>query len=345
MKRKIYNKNVKIVSFLLVLLIFFTAQANALDISFLIGDVKIKRSSKKIKASTKIELKNGDIIQTGKRSLAVLTNNQGTRIEIKELSQLLIDKKIIETGSASLIRGSIIAKYQKVKKGRQRKIYTPTSVCAIRGTGFSVTVSNSGQSRVKMKEGKLNVSNPSGKTKISGKQSAEITPGKTPARSLDKSGNSAWKEKNDKNFAANPGQAGNNLKKHVVLLDKSTGRDSKQIAALNKSVSSANSKFALKQSGKKLAKTERSAADNYMLNRSTSLSLDNILNEQKDKKSEIFTTFSQIKADSNRVLEQQKRNLEEINKIREAYKKAYKEIMDKHNASVKDILDKSKTTE
>ena len=51
----------------------------------------------------------------------------------------------------------------------------------------------------------------------------------------------------------------------------------------------------------------------------------------------MYDTFLRIKEESNKVLEQQKRNYEAIMAVKEAYRKAYEEIMKKHKEAVDKI--------
>lgn len=338
---KVNLKKIFFLSFVLAFFLGNVVKAYSLELTFIVGEVNAKRDGKAVSLDAGSKLIDGDIIETGADSIAILEGN-GSKIELKENSSLLIDKKVIETGSASIIQGSLFAKYKKVKKGRKRKIYTPTSVAAIRGTEFTIAVSKNGSSRIQMKKGKLDVYNPSGKVAIRKNQKADTVAGQSPARQFDKSSINNWKNKNDKQLEDNPQKVGKDLNKHVKKLGDSTNKDSKQISDLEKNVAALNSSFSLKQSGKKLDKTEERVADNYMLSRSANTSIDSILKDFKGRKTEIYNTFLKIKEESNKVMEQQQRNLEEINKVREAYKKAYAEIMEKHKKSVEEIKNKSK---
>ncbi|HPM33388.1 MAG TPA: hypothetical protein PLE16_02170, partial [Spirochaetota bacterium] len=51
-----------------------------------------------------------------------------------------------------------------------------------------------------------------------------------------------------------------------------------------------------------------------------------------------YKDFTLLKKEINKVKEQQERNLEEIRKVLEAYKKAKEEILSTHKKSVEEIL-------
>lgn len=344
-KMSIKSSLSRVLSLIVLAALFFSFQekdAYALEIEFLLGEVKVVRNGKKTSVTQSTELKDGDILETAEQSTVVLVNKQGTRIELQEKSKLLIDKKIIESGSMSLIRGTLMAKFKKIKKGRPRKLYTPTNVCAVRGTEFTVAVSNSGKSRVQMKTGKLDIYNPSGKVTVRRKQAATSTPGEAPGRSFEKKSSKKWKEDQDEQLDKNPQTAGKKMDQHIKVLAKSSNDDEKNIQKLNNNLAALNSPSSFKRSEKKLNATEDKMSDNYLLNKSSNAAIDHLLNDYKDNKQDIYNMYQKIKEESNKVLEQQKRNLEEINKVREAYKKAYKEIMEEHRKRIEEIKNKTK---
>jgi septation ring formation regulator EzrA len=59
----------------------------------------------------------------------------------------------------------------------------------------------------------------------------------------------------------------------------------------------------------------------------------------------MLSEYQRVRDESNKVAEQQARNLEEINKVLEAYQKARAEILETHKKAVEDIKNKSKMEE
>ena len=105
------------------------------------GKVKLIRSGKKVGISNGDILKSGDIIKTGKNSFCELVYKDRSKITIRSKSKAKIGTQRIKGSSyIALISGSLKGKFAKIRKGRGRKIYSATTVAAIRGTEFSMEV-------------------------------------------------------------------------------------------------------------------------------------------------------------------------------------------------------------
>ena len=77
--------------------------------------------------------------------------------------------------------------------------------------------------------------------------------------------------------------------------------------------------------------------DDALLNESAAASIEGILERYGREKADIYDTFNRIKEESNKVAAQQRRNYEALQAVREAYRKAYEEIMGKHRESMEKI--------
>lgn len=324
-----------------VVLLFFTVNLYSVSVKFLLGDVNLVRKGKTQKVSMNTSFKDGDLLITGDSAYIILTTKNGDQIKVKKNSKLLIDTKLLESGSISLVSGGINAKYNKVKKGSARKIYTPTAVAAIRGTEFDVAVSDSGNTRVDMAEGSLDVYNPSGKINISGKQKGNISTGKGPGKIKDSSSQEAWTKNENQKLSKNPKQAANGYKKHIKSIQKDSNM-SKEIDSLNKSVNDVNSKSDAKNTEKEILETEENLLDNLMLNKASSKAIENVVQNYVDEDNRMKNEFEQLKKDLDKVREQQERDLEAIRKIKEKYLEKKQEIFDKHDDLVNQILNNTK---
>lgn len=129
----------------IIILFFFTisplAFATTGKIIFIKGEVKnLKNAPLKKNQTVKI----GDIIITGKKSLAVVQLPQGNKVKVGESSKLKISKlpKNEKTGSTtlSLFNGNAFIKVLKgkLRKGQKSKLTlrTRTTAMGVRGTEF-----------------------------------------------------------------------------------------------------------------------------------------------------------------------------------------------------------------
>lgn len=324
----------------LIMLILFSVQVYSVNAKFIMGDVQVKRNGKYLKVTTKTVFKDKDLLVTGPKSYIVLTTNNGDSIELKANSKLLIDLQLFEEGAVSLIEGKIIAKYNKIKKDTNRKIVTPTVVAAVRGTEFSVSVSESGSTRISMNEGSLDVSNPSGKKNISGNEKADIVPGSEPANASGVS-DEQWVEQQNQNLENSPEQVAENYEQHIENIKKSS--DSSQvIPKLEADTDKINSESDAEKFEENLDDAEEQLKDNMLLNRASAQAIDNIVSNYDESKADINSKFEKIKSESDKVAEQQEKDLKAIQEIREKYLKAKQEILDKHDDYVNQILNRTK---
>jgi hypothetical protein len=126
-------------------------------VTFVLGDVTIRRGADMLKAGVREILKDGDIVTTGEKSFMVVQMGNRLMFRVEAESKMEI-KSIIEFGKneLDLSKGLVLSKLSKLQKGEQYLIKTPTAVASVRGTVFSAEFNN-GVSNVAVTEGKVNV--------------------------------------------------------------------------------------------------------------------------------------------------------------------------------------------
>ncbi|MFH0977305.1 MAG: FecR family protein [Spirochaetota bacterium] len=320
-------------------IVLLSANVFAAQISFMAGDVKVVRNGKTQSAQFQMKLESGDIVKTGKGAFADVSYDDGTVVKVTESSAVTIgNKNVLGSDSVSVTSGMIAAKFAKLEKDSARKVYTPTTVCAVRGTEFNVAVSDSADSKVQMKEGTLDVHNPYGKVEIAGNQNAEINVAKAPAQAqggeLEK-----WKNENESALDNNPDAKADDFSLYVKDFQKRSENASKSISDLEKKKGKAvkGTKENLEKANKDIELLEGNVEDDMYLNSAANTSIDGILNRYQKGKKGMYGKYLKVKKESNKVLDQQKRNLKAIASVKEAYRKAYDEIIGKHKESIDKI--------
>ena len=329
------------ISMSIIFMLLFTVAGFTLEISFLVGDVTIIRDGKKVQADMGTEMLSGDMIIAGKGGLAVLSYKDGSEIKVMENSKIRVgSKKIKDSDDLSVISGIVKGKFAKLLRGSERKVYSPTTVCSVRGTDFLVGVSDGADSRVELSEGSLDVHNPYGKAKLSGKQNADIGVTEAPRKKAGKGlPLKDWKNKKDEELMQNPKSKGEEFSSYINKFNERSSKASDNIDDFDKDQSKAATmgKKRLEKTNIELENLQLDVTDDMILNEATNSSLDGILNKFKKDKGDIYNTFQRIKEESNKVLEQQRKNYEAIEAVRAAYKKAYDEIMKEHQDYMKKL--------
>ena len=132
-------------------------------ISSVSGDVQILRSgsTESVKATNDMELGVGDTITTGSDESTNLIFFDGSHMEIKANSEILVKElSTASTGSTSVsLRQNIGRTINRVNKlidsGSRYKVETPSGVTLVKGTIFEVLVLQSGDTTVKAEEGSV----------------------------------------------------------------------------------------------------------------------------------------------------------------------------------------------
>ena len=316
---------------------------NAAQLSFFIGEVSLARSGKQIQVSSGMELKSGDIIKTGSGSNADITYKDGSKIAVKEKSTITVGNAgIKDSENVSISSGNLFATFKKMGKDNKKKVYTPTAVASVRGTEFKVSVSKSGETRVDLDEGKLDLNNPYGDKKLESGDMSETNLGDAPSKASNEN-SETWRKSRNKNFEDNPKDAVKKYDDYSTKLRVRNENAGKETQKLNGQIKTNKKKNQLSEAGNKISDVEEQVQDDMMQNQAAALTIDDIVNDYKSRKDNIYTEFERIKSELNKVQEVQKMNYEAIQGVKEAHQKATQEISDKFNKGRQDIKDKLKS--
>jgi hypothetical protein len=326
-----------------VVVISVPVWAYALEVGFLVGDVKIVRAGSELKGinvGTKVQT--DDVVKTGKKSLVTIVYNDGSEIKMTENSIVKIGKMTqgTDTAPAVVIAGIVTTKFTKLSKGTEarRSVYTPTTVCAVRGTEFTVAVSDGADSRVELTEGSLDVHNPYGGQQIQAGKKVKTSVAGAPTDDSDFTGSAAeWKGAADESLAADPSGKGDEFQTYLSDLSVRSSASSQKIDELGNGMSNIKDKKTLDKKGKDLDAVNGSVEEDLYLGDASGAAIEQLASRFEKDKSEIAKKFQALKEESNKVREQQQRNYENIQAVREAYKKAHDEIMNKFQDSKKQI--------
>jgi len=166
---KLHFKNRCIIALLLILCGIFCSKApqsvSGGIITFSTGEVSLNS----IKALPGFEVKSGDTITTSVKSSAVIQIGETGIIVLKENSALKVEHLIISEGKTTLDttldKGYIFNKL--MKQSGSYKVKSPSVTAAVRGTSFSVSADDKGNSDVKLLSGSVDVTHKtSGKSMV-----------------------------------------------------------------------------------------------------------------------------------------------------------------------------------
>ncbi|MBM9578144.1 FecR domain-containing protein [Leptospira sp. 201903070] len=139
-------KKITILSILLCINVFLSkCKGSSLEptkgaITFVKGTVSVQRGDQTIKAFVSQEIRNGDVLITGSKSVAtVVFGENSSVIEIQSDSQF----RLKEESNERIFfqdRGSSWVFANKLLKGDKLSLHTPTSTAGVRGTKFFTAV-------------------------------------------------------------------------------------------------------------------------------------------------------------------------------------------------------------
>ncbi|MBP8081800.1 MAG: FecR domain-containing protein [Spirochaetes bacterium] len=307
-----------------------------------LGDVKIERAKKPLPLNSESDLKDKDIVATGEKSLLVIEFDNGDIVKIKERTKAVISLSSAQSSAITVLKGSIEAKYKKIMRDSPSKIYSPTTVAAVRGTEFEVSVAESGETRVKMTEGKLNVSNPSGDIDISGKESSEIAPGSKPGSSSADNSSEEWMNAKSQEFNEDPSKYADGYKSQLNKMNERSVQNKNELKQTEKKLKTLKTESEIAAYESSLDKAKTATEDDMNINAASGLLVEEVSENIKSLNIKAYKDFTLLKKEINKVKEQQERNLEEIRKVLDAYKKAKEEILSSHKKSVEEILQGTK---
>jgi hypothetical protein len=333
--RSLISKNwVSIINITIASICLYTLNGYAMQVSFFVGDVFVYRNGKSLQPEVNMKLLSGDLVVTNKGGMIVLAYGDGNQINVQEKSKIRIgSERLKDSESVSILAGVVNGKFKKLLKGSESKVYTPTTVCSVRGTDFLVGVSDSADSRIDLKKGKLELRNPYGKIEINQKEKADIGVADIPKKDRSDSKTlDQWKVEKDEELDKNPRERGEKFDNYLNRFKNRSSMAAKDIDGFDSRLQKGNmlQKKKLEKSCSDLNNLSEEVEEDMFLNEAASSSIDGILNRFQKDKQDMYDIFLKIKEESNRVLEQQRRNYEALKAVREAYRKAYDEIMGKH---------------
>ena len=318
--------NVKIA--ILIILLVSPSLGYSMKVNFFIGTSSLIRDGKSINIKVGDIVSNGDVIRTSKDGIVEILYDNGSKITIKNNSEVKVgDKNIKSSNDIAIISGGINAKFTKSLKG-ENKIITPTTICAVRGTDFTVAVSKGGDSKVELTDGKLNVRNSYGSVDLDKGFSAEIDLARQPVRggndNIDK-----WENNKNNSLDKNINNQVEKYEAHIDNFDKKSESNSKGLEDLRDTAINASSKKDFATSGEKIVRMELEIEESMLMNDASRSSIENLMNDYADKDADISNRFKDLTDKCNTVHEQQLKNYKAIQNIKEEYKKAYDKIMNK----------------
>lgn len=165
------------VAAVLVAVFFRAADAGAVAITAADGKVLFLKSGSYTWAQVSAGqiLAPGDELKTASGARATVTFDDGSRVDLNPGSAFTLKEAAAQASSMELKLGSLKAWISK-SLNRRFQVRTPTAVCSVRGTEFSVGVGASGDTNVQMFSGLLAVADTSGnEVLIKDRDSIEVT--------------------------------------------------------------------------------------------------------------------------------------------------------------------------
>lgn len=322
----------------LTAVLILAGSAHAVQVAFYMGKATIIRNGKSIPVKTGLEVKSGDIIQTGPQGLVELVYNDNSRVIVREKSRVRIGTQSIhDSENPALILGVVTGKFQKIMKG-SHKIYTPTAICAVRGTEYDVAVSSTGDTRVSVTEGTVDVNNSEGSVQLSKGEDAEADVSEKPDKE-EREKLSEWLTEKDKELEKEPDDSVKSFKKQVQIIDMHTEKREEDIKKLEKQVAGADNEDEIKEAGLALDDAEDLTEDDIMLTETMSDALSVIASNFKKRKIKIYRDFEKVKKESDKVLEVQKQSYADIQAIKDDYVKTREKIMGDFKKESDKLLD------
>jgi len=131
-----------------------SAASSSMVIVFTSGDVKVIKSGKTENASVGMVVAESDQILTTKGTVD-LQSRSGNAVRIREFTKVTVAKLTKSDTKLSMKNGGILASIKKNDASENFNVVTPTAIAGVRGTTFSVEVSDGVEPRVHVIEGKV----------------------------------------------------------------------------------------------------------------------------------------------------------------------------------------------
>ncbi len=320
----------------------------SMKVTFFMGASTLTRNGKSVNLKVGDVVSNGDIIKTSKGAVVELLYDDTSKITIKGNTIVQIgSKNVKDSGDVAVISGDVSGKFVKLKKG-EHKIGTPTAIAAVRGTEFTMGVSKGGDSKIELTEGKLDVRNSYGKVELNEGFSVEADVAGEPVSGENEKNLEEWKNAKDDSLDNNIESQADKYESHINNFGAESEVSARELAELNESTKNASTKEDLAVSGDKIVNSESKIEENMLMNEASKNSITNLMEDYSSRNTAIKEKFESIAKNCNKVQEQQLKNHEALQKVKEEYKKAYEVIMKKFKDDktkiFKNLEDYKKTT-
>jgi len=323
------KSKLKIITISILLLAMFPVFGYSMAVTFFLGTATLTRNGKTVDLKVGDVVANGDIIRTGKNGIVELLYDDSSKITIKGDTVVQIgNKNIKDSGDVAVVSGEVSGKFVKLKKG-EHKLGTPTTICGVRGTEFTMGVSKGGDSKIELTEGKLDVRNNYGEVDLKQGYSVEADVAGKPVSGKNKNELAQWKSERDESLEGNIEDQAAKYETHINNFGEESQASSKELEDLSKATKNAATKEDLAVSGERIVKSESKIEENMLMNDASKSSIEGIMQDYGSKNSAIKNKFQEIAKRCNNVQEQQIKNHQAVENVKEEYKKAYENIMKK----------------
>ncbi len=342
------KSNLKIIIAGFLLLTLIPIYGYSMKVTFFLGKSTLTRNGKTINLKVGDNVSSGDIIKTTKNAVVELQYDDTSKITIKGDTVVQIGNKHVKnSGDVAVISGQVSGKFVKLKKG-EHKLGTPTTICAVRGTEFTMGVSKGGDSRIELTEGKLDVRNSYGKIELNGGSSADIDLTDKPEEGDIEGDFEEWKSGKDEFLEDDIENQADKYQTHIENFGERSEADAKSLVEIDALTKKAATKDDLTSAGDLIVKAESDNEDNMLMNEASKNSVEILKEDYGSKNKAIKDKFQSIAEKCNVVQQQQMKNQQAIQKVKEEYKKAYDNIMkkfkDDKSRIFKDFKDFKKTS-
>ncbi|MCL2025204.1 MAG: FecR domain-containing protein [Leptospirales bacterium] len=316
-------KKISVLFLFLFALIPFTVKGA--HVVFYMGQIEAVRNAKKLPISNGAMLQSGDIITTGPKSILNIAYDDGSRVEILENTSIMIGADGVKNSSSVvLIFGSVKGKFAKL--GKDKKVYTSTTICAIRGTEFQISAGRDGSSRIDLQEGALAISNNYGFEDMKQGEKLEVELSKAPFKTKRNISAEEWMNEKESELASDPEKKTDQFRVYIDDLSKDSKEKTKLVRSLPRMPD--------EETEAQLAKTEDDAIDNLFISQALSLSLENLANDFKDyENKDVHKNFRRLKKEADALHKLRRKIYGDVQEVRLRHQEARKSILDKHNES------------
>jgi len=308
-------------------LVPFTAEGA--HVVFYVGNIEAVRNAKKLPITNGAALQSGDVITTGSKSIVEIAYDDGSKVEVMENTSVMIGNDDVKNSDGVvLIFGNIKGKFTKL--GKDRKVYTSTAICGIRGTEFQISTGKDGSSRIDLQEGVLAISNSYGSEDMKQGEKLEVEVSKAPLKTERIISTEEWMNEKENELVSNPEKKAGQFQAYIGELISDNTERRKQLKDLSRKFN--------KETETQLAQTEDDAVDNLFISQAISMSLENLTNDFKDNES-AYGFFKNLKKEADALYKLQQKIYSDVQEVKLAHQKAKKNILDKYNEDKMKIRD------